>query len=73
MRMRLPRWAWPGSLSASLTLIDAEWWLYVQTATGRAACPAGGTWATAHDCRRVKVRDLPISGRPVVLVWPKRI
>ncbi len=26
-----------------------------------------------HGRRRVKVRDLPIAGRPVVLVWAKRI
>jgi transposase len=54
-------------------LIEGEWWLHVQTDSGRAACPECGTWARVHARRRVRVRDLPISGRPVVLVWSKRI
>jgi hypothetical protein len=29
--------------------------------------------ATGHGRRRVNVRDLPIAGRPVVLVWAKRL
>jgi transposase len=54
-------------------LVDGEWWLYVQTDTGRAACAECGTWAQVHGRRRVKIRDLPMSGRPVVLCWSKRI
>jgi transposase len=62
-----------GFVVGAQVLIEGEWWLHVQTDTGRAACSVCGTWAKPHDRRRVKVRDLPISGRPVVLVWSKRI
>jgi transposase len=54
-------------------LIGGEWWLYVETSADRAGCPVCGSWASAHDRRRVAVRDLPIAGRPVVLCWNKRI
>lgn len=63
----------PGFVVGVQELIDGEWWLYVETAAERAGCPACGSWATAHDRRRVAVRDLPIAGRPVVLCWNKRI
>ncbi len=54
-------------------LIDGEWWLWVETTAGWAACPECGTWAVGHGRRRVAVRDLPIAGRRVVLCWSKRI
>jgi transposase len=54
-------------------LIDGEWWLLVETTADRVACRSCGCWATGHGRRRVAVRDLPISGRPVVLCWDKRI
>lgn len=63
----------PGFTVGVQELIDGEWWLWVETAAGRAACPECGTWAVGHGRRRVAVRDLPIAGRPVVLCWSKRI
>jgi transposase len=54
-------------------LIDGEWWLHVETTETVVGCAACGTPAVGHGRRRVKVRDLPIAGRPVVLVWSKRI
>lgn len=63
----------PGFVVGVQELIDGEWWLYVETTAERAACPECGCWAVGHGRRRVAVRDLPISGRPVVLVWSKRI
>ncbi|MHB1534032.1 MAG: ISL3 family transposase [Acidimicrobiales bacterium] len=54
-------------------LIDGEWWLYVETTADRAACPECGYWASGHGRRRVAIRDLTISGAPVVLLWAKRI
>lgn len=52
---------------------DGELWLQVETTADLAGCPACGTPAVGHGRRRVKVRDLPIAGRPVVLVWAKRL
>ena len=39
----------------------------------RALAVGCGVWAEAHGRRMVRVRDLPIGGRPVVLCWCKRI
>jgi transposase len=50
-----------------------EWWLVVETLEDRAWCERCGVRATGHGRRRVVVRDLPISDRPVVLVWAKRL
>jgi hypothetical protein len=45
----------------------------VETTEDRAWCPTCGVRAVGHGRRRVKVRDLPIADRPVVLVWAKRL
>jgi transposase len=50
-----------------------EWWLAVETIEERGWCPACGVRAVGHGRRRVKVRDLPMADRPVVLVWAKRL
>jgi transposase len=50
-----------------------EWWLAVETTEDRGWCPACGVRAVGHGRRRVKVRDLPMADRPVVLVWAKRL
>jgi transposase len=50
-----------------------EWWLAVETTETRGWCPTCGVRAVGHGRRRVKVRDLPIADRPVVLVWAKRL
>jgi transposase len=50
-----------------------EWWLAVETTEDRAWCEQCGVRATGHGRRRVVVRDLPITDRPVVLVWVKRL
>ena len=50
-----------------------EWWLAVETAEDRAWCPTCGIRAVGHGRRRVRVRDLPVADRPVVLVWAKRL
>jgi transposase len=52
---------------------SGEWWLAVETTEDRAWCPTCGVRAGGHGRRRVKVRDLPIAERPVVLVWAKRL
>jgi hypothetical protein len=50
-----------------------EWWLAVETLEERAWCGTCGVRATGHGRRRVRVRDLPLADRPVVLVWAKRL
>jgi hypothetical protein len=58
-----------------LAVADAagELELLVQTTADLVACPICGAVARAKDRRPSWVRDLPISGRPVVLCWWKRI
>jgi hypothetical protein len=46
--------------------------IYVETDTDATGCPECGVVAVAHGRRRVAVRDLPVSGRLVVLLWAKR-
>jgi transposase len=52
---------------------DDEWRLAVQTTATTVGCAACGTRARLHARRTVRVRDLPMGGRPVVLAWRKRI
>jgi transposase len=52
---------------------DDEWRLAVQTTATPVGCAACGTQARLHARRTVRVRDLPMGGRPVVLAWRKRI
>jgi transposase len=50
-----------------------EWQLVVQTTATVVGCIGCGVRAELHGRRTVRVRDLPIGGRPVVLCWRKRI
>jgi transposase len=54
-------------------VVDGEWQLAVQTTATMVECPGCGVRVTPHGRRTVRVRDLPIGGRPVVLWWRKRI
>jgi len=54
------------------TVHDGEHWLAVETTAVQAWCPTCGVRAVGNGRRRVTVRDLPIAGRPTVLVWAKR-
>ena len=54
-------------------MVDGEWQLEVQTTATVVGCQGCGVRAELHGRRRVRVRDLPIGGRPVVLWWRKRI
>jgi transposase len=45
----------------------------VETAVEDGWCPACGTRARLHDRRPSWIRDLPAGGRPVTLVWVKRV
>ena len=63
----------PGFVVCAHALEAGEWWLLVETTADRVGCPSCGVRAVGHGRRRVHVRDLPIAGRPVRLVWAKRI
>jgi transposase len=45
----------------------------VQTTAEQGWCPGCGVQARLHDRRPSWVRDLPAAGRPVMLVWVKRV
>ena len=45
----------------------------VETTAEDGWCPTCGVRARLHDRRPSWVRDLPAAGRPVTLVWVKRI
>jgi transposase len=45
----------------------------VETDAGEGWCPGCGVRAGLRDRRPTLVRDLPAAGRPVTLVWVKRV
>jgi transposase len=63
----------PGFLAGVQEVVAGEWVIYVESDVGSTGCPECGVVAVAHGRRRVTVRDLPVAGRPVVLLWAKRI
>ena len=52
---------------------DGELEQAVQTPGGAVRCSSCGSVARVHARRPVWVRDLPSGGRPVTLVWVKRV
>jgi transposase len=54
-------------------VVAGEWQLEIQTTATVVGCQGCGVRAELHGRRRVRVRDLPIAGRPVVLWWRKRL
>jgi zinc-finger of transposase IS204/IS1001/IS1096/IS1165/Helix-turn-helix domain of transposase family ISL3 len=54
-------------------LVGGEWQLAVQTTATMVGCAGCGIRATPYGRRLVRVQDLPIGGRPVVLAWRKRL
>jgi transposase len=54
-------------------VVAGEWQLEVQTSATVVGCGGCGMRAELHGRRTVRVRDLPIGGRPVVLCWRKRL
>jgi transposase len=57
----------------AIQVTDGEWQLSVETVATVVGCHGCGLRAELHGRRRVRVRDLPLGGRPVVLCWRKRI
>jgi transposase len=60
-----------GFVVLATTEEDGEIFVLVET-TARLGCPGCGSVAVGHGRSVVQVRDLPIGGRPVRLVWKKR-
>jgi len=54
-------------------VVGSEWQLDVETMATVVGCRGCGVRAELQGRRTVRVRDLPIGGRPVVLLWRKRI
>jgi transposase len=52
---------------------DGELELAVETTNDMVGCPGCGAVAWAHGRRPVRVRDLPVGGRPTTLIWIKRL
>jgi transposase len=57
----------------SAEVVGGEWQLAIQTTATVVGCRGCGVRAELHGRRTVRVRDLPIGGRPVVLWWRKRL
>ena len=53
--------------------VDGELHQLVETEAGIVGCSGCGTRAVSKGRRRTKVRDLSCGGRPVVVVWDKRL
>lgn len=61
-----------GFVVLASTDAEDELWLLVETETDVVGCSACGVRAIGHGRSVVHVRDLPMAGRPVRLVWRKR-
>ena len=63
----------PGFVVLAVSEYAGELEQAVQTTAEQAWCPGCGVQARLHDRRPSWVRDLPAAGRPVTLVWVKRV
>ena len=66
-------WVRVGFRLLAATDDDGELLMLVETTASVVGCSGCGTRARSKGSRRTKVRDLPTGGRPVVLVWSKRV
>ncbi len=62
-----------GFVAGAAVEVDGEWWLAVETTAVTVGCEACGSRAVGHGRREVRVRDLSLADRRVVLVWRKRL
>ena len=62
----------PGFRVLEVAEIGGELQVVVETEPAPAGCPGCGVLAIGHGRLRVRHRDLPVAGRPAVLVWRKR-
>src|SRR5664279_5376496 len=63
----------PGFVVLAAAEYGGELELLIETTESVTGCPGCGVVATLHDRKPRWVRDLPAGGRPVTLVWFKRV
>ena len=63
----------PGFVVLAVSEYAGELEQAVETSAEDGWCPGCGVRARLHDRRPSWVRDLPAAGRPVTLVWVKRV
>jgi transposase len=63
----------PGLVVLAAGEYGGELELLVETTPSVTGCPACGVVAIPHSRRDHLVRDIPATGRPVLLVWRKRL
>jgi transposase len=63
----------PGFVLLAVSEVDGELEQAVETAADPEFCRSCGVAAVLHGRRPVRVRDLPVAGRPVTLIWVKRV
>ena len=63
----------PGMVLVAVSEVDGEFEQAVQTTAATAWGSTCGVAAKPHGRRAVRVRDLPFAGRPVTLLWLKRL
>jgi transposase len=63
----------PGFVVLAVSEVGGEVEQAVETTADLVGCPECGAVAELHDRRPTWVRDLPSGGRPVTLVWVKRV
>ena len=63
----------PGFVVLAVSEVDGELEQAVETTADLVGCPECGAVAQLHGRRPCWVRDLPAGGRPVMLVWVKRV
>jgi len=63
----------PGFVVLAMSDYDGELEQAIETTADLVGCPECGVVAELHDRRPCSVRDLPSGGRPVALVWVKRV
>jgi len=63
----------PGFVVLAAADYGGELELLIETTDSTTGCPDCGVVATLHDRKPRWIRDLPAGGRPVRLVWFKRV
>jgi len=62
-----------GFVLLAVSEVEGELEQAVETSAGCEFCRGCGVRAVPHGRRPVRVRDLPVAGRPVTLIWVKRV
>lgn len=63
----------PGFVVLAVSEVDGELEQAIETTADLVGCPECGAVAQLHDRRPTWVRNLSFGGRPVMVVWVKRV